>query len=130
MHRLRKRGTGCGNAQRRCESPGTLWLSAGFLWMEETHPAAEEVLQRVLQDPFSFAVPELFGFELDAVLEGLHPDPMEVFIEGVLCILEKNGVFRQPICDKLTVAAHRYVSLGLTRYDACSVFQFKFVTLT
>ena len=82
-----------------------IWVvdaSVAVRWFlaDEIHPNAEAVMQRMIYDPTSFAVPELFGFEVYAVLERLHPEGSRAFREGVLPILE-GGVFRQPISEDL-----------------------------
>ena len=100
-----------------------IWVvdaSVAVRWFlaDEFHPNAEAVMQQMIFDPESFAVPELFGFEVYAVLERLHPAGSQAFREGVLPILE-GGVFRQPISEDLILRANRFVRMGLTGYDAC-----------
>jgi predicted nucleic acid-binding protein len=77
-------------------------------------------------------VPELFAFEVYAVLQRLHPEGTKAFCEGVIPLLQ-SGIFRQPMTENLAVRAARYVRLGLTGYDACYAalaFDLKGVWLT
>jgi predicted nucleic acid-binding protein len=76
------------------------------------------VLKELIERPEFFAVPELFAFEVYSVLQRLHPLGQEVFLKGIIPILQ-GGLFRQPMTEKLAVRARRYVLLGLTGYDAC-----------
>jgi len=94
--------------------------SVALRWFltEERHPHSERVLERVLEQPGLFAVPELFAFEVLAVLCRLHPAPERAFVEGLLPILQ-GGILRHPMTESLGVQAARYVPRGLTAYDAC-----------
>jgi len=89
------------------------WFLAG-----EQHPHAEAILEQVTETPTRFAVPELFTFEVYAVLERLHANGQQVFTQGILPLLE-IGILRQPMTREMAMAARRFVSLGLTGYDAC-----------
>ncbi|MBN2496356.1 MAG: type II toxin-antitoxin system VapC family toxin [Deltaproteobacteria bacterium] len=89
------------------------WLLSG-----EAHPHAQAVLERMLSSPRLFAVPELFSFEVYAVLCRLHPKPLEAFARGIMPILQ-GGILRHPMTEPLAEAAMRFVDLGLTGYDAC-----------
>jgi len=71
-----------------------------------------------VDEPRRFAVPELFSFEVFAVLQRLHPDAIEVFIKAIVPLLQ-GGLFRQPMTEDLAIIASRFVRLGLTGYDAC-----------
>lgn len=100
-----------------------IWIvdaSVAVRWFveEETHPIAEAVLERIVDAPGRFAVPELFAFEVYAVLQRVHPDGLAVFRKGILPLLQ-GGVFRHPMTEELAAAADRFVRLGLTGYDAC-----------
>jgi predicted nucleic acid-binding protein len=100
-----------------------IWVidaSVAVKWfiLEETHPAAEEVLTALISRPQSFAVPELFAFEVFSVLHRLHPQPRLVFEKGVLPLLQ-GGLLRMPMTKTLATLAHRFIQLGLTGYDAC-----------
>lgn len=94
--------------------------SVSLKWFikEEGSPFAEEVLKRVLEKPMGFAVPELFAFELFAVLARLHQDSLRVFTEGVIPILQ-SGILRYPMTEELSVNALKFINSGLTGYDAC-----------
>jgi predicted nucleic acid-binding protein len=85
---------------------------------DESHPNADVVLHRLIDRPESFAVPELFGFEVYALLCRLHPFAHDVFIKGMIPILN-SGVFRQPMTESLAKQAAPFVKKGLTGYDAC-----------
>jgi len=100
-----------------------IWVidaSVAVKWfiLEEAHPAAEEVLTALIARPRSFAVPELFPFEVFSVLHRLHPQPRLVFEKGVLPLLQ-GGLLRMPMTKTLAALAQRFIQLGLTGYDAC-----------
>ena len=100
-----------------------IWIidaSVAVRWFleEEAHDHANEVLKKVVEDPRGFAVPELFAFEVHAVLERLHPNGLQVFREGIVPLLQ-GGVFRHPMTEELALKANRFVKKGLTGYDAC-----------
>jgi predicted nucleic acid-binding protein len=94
--------------------------SVAIRWFlaEEAHPRADRVLADLIERPEIFAVPELFAFEVYAVLQRIHPEGLKAFREGLIPLLQ-SGIYRQPMTDKLAVQAARYVRLGLTGYDAC-----------
>jgi len=85
---------------------------------EEAHDCADEVLKAVVEDPRRFAVPELFAFEVYAVLQHLHPNGLQAFRKGIIPILQ-GGLLRYPMTEELAVKANRFVKKGLTGYDAC-----------
>ena len=93
-------------------------VAVGWLIEEEAHVHADEVLKRMVNEPRRFAVPELFSFEVFAVLHRLHPDAMQVFTKAIIPLLQ-GGIFRQPMTEDLALKASRFVKLGLTGYDAC-----------
>ena len=100
-----------------------IWVvdaSVAIKWfiLEEAHPAAEDVLTALIARPQSFAVPELFAFEVFSVLHRLHPQPRLVFEKGVLPLLQ-GGLLRMPMTKTLAALAQRFIQLGLTGYDAC-----------
>jgi len=68
--------------------------------------------------PEFFVVPELFSFEVYAVLCRVHPSGHRAFIKGVVPILN-GGILRQPMTESLATQASRFVRKGLTGYDAC-----------
>lgn len=100
-----------------------IWVvdaSVAVRWFieEEFHPNAQKVLQTMVDQPDKFAVPELFSFEVYAVLERVHPQGFQAFIRGVIPLLQ-SGILRQPMTEDLASRAGRFVQLGLTGYDAC-----------
>ena len=100
-----------------------IWVidaSVAIRWFieEEAHLHADAVLKRAVFEPKRFAVPELFPFEVFAVLQRIHPDPLVVFRMAILPLLQ-GGIFRQPMTEKLAIAARRFVEMGLSGYDAC-----------
>ncbi len=100
-----------------------IWVidaSVALRWFleEEAHQSADEVLKKVVEDPCRFTVPELFAFEVYAVLERLHPDGLRVFRKGIIPLLQ-GGLLRHPMTEELAVKANRFVKKGLTGYDAC-----------
>lgn len=100
-----------------------IWIldaSVALKWFieEERHPHADAVLQRIVERPGQFVVPELFAFEVFAVLQRVHPSGQKVFEEGLLPLLQ-GGLLREPMTEKLARSAERFVRLGLTGYDAC-----------
>jgi len=100
-----------------------MWVvdaSVAVRWFldEECHPAAEEVLAEMVENPQRFAVPELFSFEVFSVLCRVHPSGPGVFLEGVVPILN-SGILRQPMTEKLVRETVFFLERGLTGYDAC-----------
>ena len=100
-----------------------MWVidaSVAVKWLleDESHPNAELILDRLLERPGLFAVPELFGFEVFAVLSRVHPDGVSAFTEGIVPILHA-GIFRQPMSGELVRTADLFIKSGLTGYDAC-----------
>jgi len=55
--------------------------------------ALNVVLERWIDQPEFFAVPELFSFEAFSVLCRVHPRERDVFVEGVLPLIQ-GGVLR------------------------------------
>ena len=100
-----------------------IWVidaSVAVRWFltEEADPAADSVLREVIDKPETFAVPELFSFEVLAVLCRTHPRGMSVFRDGLLPLLSA-GILRHPMTDVLALQAEPFLSQGLTAYDAC-----------
>ncbi len=100
-----------------------IWVidaSVAVRWFLETesHPNADAVLEGVVQQANSFAVPELFAFEVHAVLCRVHPDGARVFEECMMPLLE-GGIYRQPMMPGFARLAAPFVERGLTGYDAC-----------
>lgn len=67
----------------------------------ESHPNADAVLERLVQQADSFAVPELFAFEVHAVLCRVHPDGASVFEACRMPLLE-GGIYSQPMRPALS----------------------------
>ena len=100
-----------------------IWVidaSVALRWLikEETHVRADEVLEKLIDDPGRFAVPELFAYEVFSVLLRVHSRGLWAFRKGIIPILQM-GIFRQPMTETVAVKANRFVKLGLTGYDAC-----------
>jgi len=83
----------------------------------EWNETSERVMDRVLKEPDAFAVPELFFFEVLAVLARTHPHPLETYTEAFLPVVE-GGVFRHPMTAALAEHARQFQAKGLTGYDA------------
>ena len=92
-------------------------VAVRWLLKEEEHPHADAVLRSVINYPNFFVVPELFCFEVFAVLCRLHPSPIEAYLEGILPIIQ-NGILRQPMTEDLVNNAGLFIKRGLTGYDA------------
>ena len=87
---------------------------------DAAHPHADAVLQAVLTRPARFAVPELFAYEVLAVLYRHHPRALAVFQEDVDQLL-RSGVLRYPMTPHISGRSERFVQMGLTGYDAVYV---------
>ena len=84
-----------------------IWVidaSVALRWYlkEEAHDDADAVLKAVVEEPSRFAVPELFAFEVYAVLQRLHPDGLRAFRKGIIPLLQ-GGMMRHPMTDDLAV---------------------------
>jgi predicted nucleic acid-binding protein len=100
-----------------------IWVidaSVAVRWflIEEADAAADTVLREVINKPEIFAVPELFSFEVFAVLSRMHPKGVSIFREAVLPLLS-GGILRHPMTESLLLQAEPFLSQGLTGYDAC-----------
>ena len=100
-----------------------IWVldaSVALRWFlkNEKHSHADAVLKRIVTHPVEFAVPELFGFEVFAVLSRCHSNAESAYLEGLLPILH-SGVHRCPMSAQLVKAAQPFIRAGLTGYDAC-----------
>jgi predicted nucleic acid-binding protein len=100
-----------------------IWIidaSVAIRWFieQESHPHADFVLEKMLSHPERFAVPELFCFEVYAVLCRIHPLGTEVFLKGMIPVLN-CGILRYPMTESLALQASTFVDKGLTAYDAC-----------
>jgi len=100
-----------------------IWVidaSVAVRWFleQESHPHADLVLERMLSQPEKFAVPELFCFEVYAVLCRIHPQGAETFVKGMIPVLN-CGILRYPMTESLALQASVFIDKGLTGYDAC-----------
>ena len=100
-----------------------IWVidaSVALRWYleDEAHGGADEILKAVVEKPRRFAVPELFAFEVYAVLQRLHPNGLHAFRKGIVPLLQ-GGLLRHPMTEELAIKAHHFVKKGLTGYDAC-----------
>ena len=100
-----------------------IWVvdaSVALRWYleEEADDYADEVLKKIVEEPTLFAVPELFAFEVYAVLQRLHPNGLRTFRKGIIPLLQ-GGILRHPMTEDLAIKANRFVKKGLTGYDAC-----------
>ena len=100
-----------------------IWVldpSVALRWFieDEAHPHADAVLESVINAPETFAVPELFAFEIYAVLQRVHPEGLRVFTDGMAPLLE-SGILRHPMTVQLARMADRFTEMGLTGSDAC-----------
>jgi predicted nucleic acid-binding protein len=93
-------------------------VAVRWLLAAGAEPDAERVMERVVEQPRRFAVPELFAFETFSVIARHHSDPLGAFGRSVLPVLN-SGILRQPMSVKLAEAAMPFVARGLTGYDAC-----------
>lgn len=93
-------------------------VAVRWFFAQESHPHADAVLERLLSAPEMFAVPELFCFEVYAVLNRLHPRGKEVFLKGMIPV-PQCGLLRYPMTEKLADGASAFIKRGLTGNDAC-----------
>jgi predicted nucleic acid-binding protein len=85
---------------------------------DEAHPGADAILERLIGAPDLFAVPELFFFEVLAVLTRRHPRPLDIYQEVFLPVVE-GGIFRHPMTASLAAHCSAFLARGLTGSDAC-----------
>ena len=100
-----------------------IWVvdaSVALRWYleEEADDYANEVLKKIVEEPTLFAVPELFAFEVYAVLKRLHPNGLWAFRKGIIPLLQ-GGILRHPMTEDLAIKANQFIKKGLTGYDAC-----------
>ncbi len=81
------------------------------------HPHADQVLKRLIQHPEQFAVPELFLYEMLALLYRHHPRAGEVYASDVDRLL-RSGVLRYPMTEHIYDRAKRFIDAGLSGFDA------------
>ena len=100
-----------------------IWIidaSVAVQWfiVKEAHTHADEVLEKVIDSPEKFAVPELFSVEVFSILQRIHPSGFDAFRKGIIPLFQ-GGILRQPMTEDLALIADRFVKLGLISYDAC-----------
>lgn len=83
-------------------------------------PHAELVLDRLLTSPEEFAMPEMFFYEVFAVLARTRSDYRSVYTEGFLPLVE-SGPLRYPMTGAVAERAAALVDKGVSGYDACYV---------
>jgi len=90
-------------------------------YIEETkHPTADIILEKIVEEPELFAVPELFTYELLSVLYRLHPEAEKIYDTDINRILH-SGILRYPMTENIYKRANRFIQMGLTGYDAVYV---------
>ena len=94
-----------------------IWVldaSVAIRWFieEETNEHADEILREIVNNPENFAVPELFAFEVYAVLLRIHPNGIGTFRNGIIPILQ-SGIFRRN-CSSF-VNRRQFFSLFIVR---------------
>lgn len=87
---------------------------------EGEQPHAELVLDRLIASPEEFAMPELFFYEVFAVLARARADYRSVYVDGFLPLVE-SGPLRYPMTGSVAERATTLVATGLSGYDACYV---------
>jgi predicted nucleic acid-binding protein len=94
--------------------------SVAIKWFveEEGRGAALGVLERILESPSSFAVPELFYFELCHVFNRLVPDPSNTQIFLFDSVL-RLPLHRFSMTADLAAEVRELQKRGLSGYDAC-----------
>lgn len=96
--------------------------SVAIKWfvLETGRDAALGVLAQVLDEPSSFAVPELFYFEVTNVFHRTLPRPSSDQVEllvQILCL----GIHRFSMTEELLKGIRRFQNIGLSGYDGSYV---------
>ena len=96
--------------------------SVAIRWyVEETkHPNANMVLEKLVDKPELFAIPELFTYEILSVLYRLQPEAQEIYSKDINRILH-SGILRYPMTENIYTRADRFIKMGLIGYDAVYV---------
>ncbi len=92
-------------------------VAVRYSQQEERDRSADAVIERLVSDPESFAVPALFAFEVYSTLFRLHPNPLDVYRAGISPLLS-SGILRYPMTDAIAERAARFLPMGLSSYDA------------
>ncbi len=88
------------------------WYIKGY-----EHPHADFIMERLVEEPEIFAVPELFPYEILSVLYRHHPAAQKIFDQDINRILH-SGILRYPMTENIYTRADRFIKAGLTGYDA------------
>ncbi len=96
--------------------------SVAIRWyVEETkHPNANIILDKLVDKPELFAIPELFTYEILSVLYRLQPEAQEIYSKDINRILH-SGILRYPMTENIYTKADRFIKMGLIGYDAVYV---------
>ena len=78
---------------------------------------ADGILRMLLQQPRRFALPELFLYEVLAVLHRHHPRAHEIYTRHVDRVV-RSGVLRYPLTPAIVDRVPYFIQKGLTGYDA------------
>lgn len=96
--------------------------SVAIKWFvqEEKRDIALSVLQRIINKPKHFAVPELFYFELAHAFNRLikKPSPLQLHLLGQVTIF---GIYRFSMTPELLSEIIYFQSLGLSGYDSAYI---------
>lgn len=93
--------------------------SVSIKWFikEASHSNADRVLEAMVRNPESFAVPELFLYEMFSLLNKHHPKAADVFGPDLERLI-RSGVLRYPMTNNIYARASRFIGFGLTGFDA------------
>lgn len=96
--------------------------SVAIRWyIEETkHKNATRVLEKLVEKPEKFAIPELFSYEILSVLYRLHTEAQQIFSKDINNILH-SWILRYPMTENIFTRADRFIKMGLIGYDAVYV---------
>lgn len=81
---------------------------------------ADRILRLLLDHPRRFVLPEIFLYEVLAVLHRHHPDAHEIYMRHVDRIA-RSGVLRYPLTPSIAERIPYFIEKGLTAYDAAYV---------
>ncbi|MDA3939431.1 MAG: type II toxin-antitoxin system VapC family toxin [Spirochaetia bacterium] len=81
------------------------------------HHNANIVLEKLIEEPEMFAVPELFTYEMLSVLYRHSPEAEQIFGTDINRILH-SGILRYPMTENIYTRANRFIQPGITGYDA------------
>lgn len=84
------------------------------------HPNADIIMEKLIDEPNNFAVPELFSYEMLSVLYRHHPEAQQIFDRDINRILH-SGILRYPMTENIYTRADRFIKAGLNGYDAVYV---------